>query len=36
MTESPVDFMRRWFAEVWDAGRWEAIETMLAPAGRLR
>ena len=35
MAESHVDFMRRWFADVWDAGSWDAIEAMLAPTGRL-
>lgn len=35
MAGSHVDFMRRWFAEIWDDGRSEAIDELLAPSGRI-
>lgn len=35
MTGSHADFMRRWFDQVWNLGRAEAIEAMLAPNGRV-
>ena len=33
MPESTSDVVRRWFKEVWDEGREEAIDELMAPYG---
>ena len=35
MSQSPEAVVRRWFKEVWDEGREEAIDRLLAPGAKL-